>query len=340
MIFVKNKYFLSCLLFCASITQSAHAQKETFLHHFNWNQEVFSSAGGSARGFTINSLYRNYNDSINYFFSTSVPVAKFNSSFGVYYLQNTSGETQNIKSGLSYSAFIPFGNSSSLHAGIQGNRHQQAFSQDPWAFKEYRTDTSYYTYDLSLFLKRGKMSLGFSAENLLPGYSRSQTDYALLLGFHELRTNDWLRSSPYMLARLRHDYLVPEWRFNYTVTIVNTVMLGASYFKNSDYLYGFNAGFKLFNRVWLTAATDFVDTKLPYRAIYEFGLKVNISKKGAVAEKQLVPSPWHDDYYGEDHEEEAPVVEEAPGKESPKKGSTPAQETAPAQESNSKYEGF
>ncbi len=301
-IVTKKKLLFSCLLVCGMFIQKVQAQKETFFHNFNWNQGNYASAGGGARGAAINSLYRNYNDSINYYFSTDIPVAKINSSFGVYYLHNTSAEQQKIQAGLSYTAFINLGANSSLRAGIQGNRHQQALSQNPWAFKEYKTDTSYYTYDVSLFLKRGKLSLGLSAEDILFRQPGSKTDYVALLGFDELRANDWLQSSPYMMARFRQNSQIPEWRFNYTATIANTVLVGASYYRNSDYLYGLNAGFKLFNRLWLTAATDFVDTKLPYRAIYEFGIRILLSKKVTEAESIRNHSQEYEDQFYDEFE--------------------------------------
>jgi hypothetical protein len=82
-----------------------------------------------------------------------------------------------------------------------------------------------------------------------------------------------------VLMRIRHGYELPEWRLNYTATIGNFLVLGGSHYKNSVYLFGFNAGFKLFNAVWLTAATDFESLQLPQQAIYELGLRMNIRKK-------------------------------------------------------------
>ena len=269
------------LFIIMACTQKVQAQKSTFFNHYRWNQSSYTSAGNGAEGFSFNSLYRNYNDSTNYFISLSVPVNKLNSAFGFYYLHNSSGEEQNLQSGLSYTAFIPIGQNGSLRFGLQGNRHQQARSPRTWNFGEYQTDSISYTADASAFLQRGKLSLGFSAEGVYPKQDNFQPEYALLLGFHELNTTNWLRSSPFMLTRWRNDQERPEWRFNYTATIANTVLAGFSYYKNSEYLYGFNAGIKLFDAVWLTAATDFEDLLLPYRALYEFGLRINIQKKAS-----------------------------------------------------------
>lgn len=272
--------------------QKVQAQKGTFFHHFSWNDASYTSAGSGASGFTFNSLYRNYNDSTNYFISLGVPVNKLNSALGFYYLHNSSGESQNLQSGLSYTAFIPLGQSGSLRLGVQGNRQQHAISPRTWTFGEYQTDSISYTADASVFLQRGKLSAGFSAEGLLyPAGPLHKPDYILMLSFHELSTAPWLRSSPAMLTRWRNDQERPEWRFNYTATIANTVMVGASYYKNSEYLYGFNAGFKLFNALWLTAATDFENMLLPYRALYEFGLRLHLSKKASANENIETRAP-------------------------------------------------
>ena len=278
------------LLLMAGCIQQGYAQKETFFHHSSMNQAFFAPAGTGAQGLSLNSLYRNFNDSTNYFMSLEVPVNKWNSAVGGYYLHNSSGDDQNISSGLSYTAFIRTGRNSSLRLGFLGNRHQQALSNSTFAFQEYRTHTIFYTADASLFLQAGNLSLGLTAHQLLPAKLQEQRDYTLFLGFRELRTNDWLRSSPHLLMRIKHQQELPEWRFNYTATIANFLMLGGAYYKNSDYLYGLNAGFKIANTIWLTAATDFVDTTLPYRAIYEFGLRINIRKKQTFAEKQAQPS--------------------------------------------------
>lgn len=273
--------WLTALLVITACIQKVQAQKNTFFNHYRWNQPSYTSAGSGAQGISFNSLYRNYNDSTNYFLSLDIPINKINSAVGLYYLHNSSGEKQSLQTGLSYTAFISFGQSSSLRFGLQGNRHQYALSPSTWTFGEYKTDSISYTADASAFLQREKLSLGFSAEGIYPKQENFQPEYALLLGFHELNTTSWLRSSPFMLTRWRNDQERPEWRFNYTATIANTVLAGFSYYKNSEYLYGFNAGIKLFDAVWLTAATDFEDLLLPYRALYEFGLRINIQKKAS-----------------------------------------------------------
>lgn len=289
------KWLVYNLLMVAGCIQQGYAQKETLFHHTDMNQAFFAPAGAGTQGLTLNSLYRNFNDSTNYFMSLEIPVEKFNSAVGAYYLHNTSGDNQNIRSGLSYTAFIRTGENSNLRLGFLGNRHQQALSTRTFAYQEYKTDTLFYTADASLFLQTGNFSLGLTAHQLLPAKIQDQKDYTLFLGFRELRTNHWLRSSPHLLMRIRHQQELPEWRFSYTATIANFLMMGGTYYKNSDYLYGLHAGFKLFNTVWLTAATDFVDTTLPYRAIYEFGLRINIQKKRAFADKQTLPSEEEDE---------------------------------------------
>lgn len=276
---LRKGYYLTSLWVMMGFIQKAHAQKETFFHHFNWNQTYYSSAGVGSQGFLLNTLFRNFNDSTNYYFSVDVPLNKFNSALGTYYIHNTSSEDQYIQSGISYTGFIRLGQDGSLRLGAQGNRHQKAESPRTWAFQEYQTDTVYYSADASLFLQRESLLLGITAKNLLQKGSQATPDFTVFLGFHELQTNSWLRSSPYMLLQIRQGHELPEWRFNYSATIVNFLVLGGSYYKNSHYLYGLNGGFKIANTVWLTFASDFVDTKLPYRAIYELGLRINIRKK-------------------------------------------------------------
>ncbi len=266
----------------------ARAQKQSFFNHFSWNKNYYAPAGSGVRGFALNSLYRNYNDTTNHYIGLAVPVNKINSAFGFYYLHNSSNQQQNIQSGLSYTAFLPVGPDGSLRVAAQVNRHQHAISERTWAFSEYQTDSVAYSADASLFFQKGKLELGFSAEKLYRQGQFKKPAYTVFLGFRELRTNEWLQSSPYLLMRFREDQALPEWRFNYSATIANFLVLGSSYYKNSDYLYGLNAGFKICNSLWLTAATDFEDLRLPYRALYEFGLRLNIqSRHNKVADTRL-----------------------------------------------------
>lgn len=275
---LKKGWLIGMLLFPAFM-QNAQAQKETFFNHFSWNTANIVSAGNGAVGYNLNSLYRNYNDSTNSYFSLGIPIEKWHSALGVYHLHSISKLQQSLQTGISYTAFVKLGYNSSLHIGVLGNRHQQARSARPWAFNEYKTDSVYYSADASLFLRRDKLALGLAVQHLYPKALFPKPDYSLMLGFDELRTTHWLRSSPSMLLRIRHGHELPEWRYNYTATIGNFLVLGGSYYKNSVYLFGFNAGFKLFNTVWLTAATDFEDLQLPQQALYEFGLRMNIGKK-------------------------------------------------------------
>lgn len=285
-------YFLIVLLFIAGLTQEVQAQKERFFNQFHWNKEYYAPAGSGAQGFALNSLYRNYNDTANYYLGFAIPVQKINSSFGFYYLHNTANQQQRLETGLSYTAFLPVGQSGSLHLGVQANRYQQATSERNWAFGEYQTERIEYTTDASLFFQQGKLGAGFSADRLFRQGQLKKPDYTLFLSFRELRTTHWLLSSPSLLLQVREEQGLPEWRYNYTATIANFLMLGGSYYRNSDYLYGFNAGFKICNTVWLTAATDFENLLLPYRALYEFGLRINIPgrhRNGAFATQAEAP---------------------------------------------------
>ena len=272
-------YTLLILVLLISLAKEAQAQKESFFNHFHWNKSYYAAAGSGSRGFALNSLYRNYNDTSNHYLSLAVPVYKIRSAFSFYYLHNTSKQHQNIQSGLSYAAFLPVGYNGSLRLGVQANRHQHAISERTWAFDQYQTQKVSYTADASLFFQQGKLDLGLSTENLYRKGQFNKPVYTLLLGFRELRTNDWLQSSPYLIMRAKEEQELPEWRFNYSATIANFLVLGGSYYKNSDYLYGFNAGFKICNSLWLTAATDFENLMLPYRALYELGLRLNIQSK-------------------------------------------------------------
>ena len=301
---LQKSYPLLVLLLLLSLVQEAQAQKESFFNHFHWNKSYYTAAGTGSRGFALHSLYRNYNDTANHYLSLDIPVQQINSAFGFYYLHNSANSKQNIQSGLSYTAFVPLGQRGSLRLGIQGNCQQYALSEKTWAFGEYQTDSISYTGDASLFLQRDQLELGFSAEKLYRHGKINKPAYSLLLGFRELQTYSWLRSSPFLLIRLRPEQELPEWRFNYTATIANFLVLGSSYYKNSTYLYGFNAGFKIANSLWLTAATDFENLMLPYRALYEFGVRLNI--KGRQQQASFVGKP-------EEREPEAEAWGEAEG---------------------------
>lgn len=273
---------LLCLFLLTGFIQQAQAQKESFFNHFYWNRANLAPAGSGIRGFNLNSLYRNYQGNANYYASLDIPLNRLHSAIGAYYLHNSTESRQSLQTGLSYTAFVKMGYNSSLRLGLLGKRHQQAHSAKTWAFREYQTETIYYSADASLFLQRDKLELGLTVQNLYPKGLYPQPDYSLMLSFFELRASSWLRSSPAVMLRIRHGYQLPEWRLNYTATIGNFLLLGSSYYKNSDYLFGFNAGLKLFNTVWLTAATDFEDLQLPQQgiqALYEFGLRMNINRK-------------------------------------------------------------
>jgi hypothetical protein len=273
---------LLCLFLLTCFIQQAQAQKEIFFNHFYWNRANLTPAGSGIQGFNLNSLYRNYQGNTNHYASLDIPLNRLHSAIGVYYLHNSTGSRQSLQTGLSYTAFVKMGYNSSLRLGLLGKRHQQAYSAKTWAFREYRTETVYYSADASLFLQRDKLELGLTVQNLYPKGLYPKPDYNLMLSFFELRASSWLRSSPAMLLRIRHGQQLPEWRFNYTATIGNFLLLGSSYYKNSAYLFGFNAGFKLFNGIWLTAATDFEELQDMQRsplALYEFGLRMNFNRK-------------------------------------------------------------
>ena len=57
------------LLMVAGFIRQGYAQKETFFHHTDMNQAFFAAAGAGTQGLALNSLYRNFNDSNNYFMS-------------------------------------------------------------------------------------------------------------------------------------------------------------------------------------------------------------------------------------------------------------------------------
>lgn len=205
----------------------------------------------------------------------SVPLPAMRSALGGYVNQMVSlpDRGQWAEAGLSYALVLPFEEHASFRLGVQHNWHRQARQADNITDIWTRTaDSLYTTTDLSAFIKRDHLLLGVSAEDALHQNRRS---YSILLGFRELQTYSWLKSSPFFSMSLLPNKEVPEFRFNYSSTLFNTLTLGASLYRHTPYAYGLNGGLKLFNALWLSGNLDFADFNTTPSAV-ELGIRFNL----------------------------------------------------------------
>ena len=242
--------------------------------HFPWTYDRTVSAGIGAEGTAFTFLGRMRDDTASVYTAFAVPLNPLRSAVGGYYNQHTTAGKHITDFGLGYNIVLRFTETANLRLGVQQNWHQvtdAASDGDIWDSKAPTTHTS---TDLSALIRRDHLITGVSMENAL---EKGQRQYNVLLGFRELETYSWLRSSPFLMVQVRDGREEPEFRFNYTATVLNTVVMGASVYKNSYYSWGANAGLKLFRSVWLAAGADFKSFNTQPDAL-ELGLRLNFGK--------------------------------------------------------------
>lgn len=253
--------------------------------HFPWTYNRTVSAGIGAEGTAFTTLARMRADTISLYSALSVPINPLRGALGVYYNQHSLQNRQLTDIGLGYSFFLPFTSTANLRFGIQQNwqRVVEAKAAETWQQEPATLTTS---TDFSALLRRDHLLAGVSVENAL---QKGLRQYNVLLGFRELESNSWLHSSPFLLIQLRDGQEMPEFRFNYTATVLNTLVLGASAYKNSYYSWGANAGLKLFHSIWLTAGADFKSFNTQPDAL-ELGLRLNFGKGRIVSSPEAAGS--------------------------------------------------
>jgi hypothetical protein len=218
-------------------------------------------------------------DTVMAYTAFAVPIKAVRSSLGFYanHMSTVESQQQWADLGLTYVLTLPLGRHASFRLGAQQNWHRRATGQignpsDIW--KPTSLDSLYTTTDFGAFIKRDHLLLGFSAESALNKPTRA---YNILLGFRELRTSEFVKSSPFFAMSILPDKDVPEFKFNYTITLGNTFNLGASVYRNTPFKFGMNTGFKLFNSLYLIGALDYREFK-PLPDAVEVGLRLNLGK--------------------------------------------------------------
>ncbi|WP_224999860.1 hypothetical protein [Cesiribacter sp. SM1] len=256
--------------------------------HFPWTYDRNVSAGIGAEGTTFTFLGRVRPDTASIYSAFAIPVNPIRGAIGGYYNRHTTNGKHVTDFGLGYNIVLRFTETANLRLGVQRNWHQVtdvASASDIW---DSKAPTTYNTTDFSALLRRDHLVTGVSMENAL---EKGNRQYNILLGFRELETYSWLRSSPFMMMQIREGREVPEFRFNYTVTVLNTLVMGSSVYKNSYYSWGANAGIKLFRSVWLAAGADFKEFNTQPDAL-ELGLRFNFGRgrvRSAAEEAELPP---------------------------------------------------
>lgn len=239
--------------------------------HFPWTYDRTVSAGIGAEGTAFTFLGRSGSDVASAYTALAIPLNPIRGAVGGYFNKHLLEDRQLTDWGVGYNLVLPFTATANIRFGVQQNWHSTTLH----GVGDARQKTSVHTStDFSALLRRDHLLAGVSMENALQEELRQ---YNILIGFRELETYRWLRSSPFMLMQIRPDSEVPEFRFNYTATVLNTLILGGSVYKNSYYSWGANAGLKLFKAVWLTAGADFKQFNTQPDAL-ELGLRLNVGK--------------------------------------------------------------
>lgn len=260
---------------------------QTRYNHFPWTYDRTVSAGVGAEGTAFTGISRLRTDTLSLYSAFAIPIKPIRGSIGGYYNQHVLQNSQLIAYGLAYNAFLSFNASTKLRFGVQQNWQRTVEISNPaesWIAAPSSLSTS---TDFSALLQRDKLLLGASVENAL---QKGQRHYNALIGFRELESYSWLKSSPFLLIQLRDGMQLPELRFNYTATLFNTLTMGGSYYKNSNYRWGANAGLKLFRSLWLSAAADFKSLNIQPDAL-ELGFRLNFGKGRTGASSEPVALP-------------------------------------------------
>ena len=242
--------------------------------HFPWTIDRTVSAGIGAEGTAFTLLGRVRPDTASAFAALAIPINPIRGAIGAYYNQHALRDRQITEYGVGYSLFLPFTETANLRLGVQQNWQRTVEANAPKETWQAPVVSLSKSTDFSALIRRDHLLAGVSMENAL---QKAQRQYNILIGFRELETNSWLRSSPFFLMQIRPDREAPEFRFNYTATVLNTLVMGASAYKNGYYSWGANAGIKLFKSVWLTAGADFKEYNTQPDAL-ELGLRVNVGR--------------------------------------------------------------
>ena len=254
--------------------------------HFPWTIDRTVSAGIGAEGTAFTFLGRVRPDTASAYAALAIPINPIRGAIGGYYNQHAIRDRQITEYGLGYSLFLPFTETANLRLGVQQNWQRTVEASAPKETWRAPMASLSQSTDFSALIRRDHLLAGVSMENAL---QKEQRQYNILIGFRELESNSWLRSSPFFLMQLRPEQELPEFRFNYTATVLNTLVIGASAYKNSYYSWGANAGLKLFKAVWLTAGADFRQFNTQPDAL-ELGLRVNLGRgriRSAAEEAEL-----------------------------------------------------
>ena len=265
------------LLSLLAIGQQLSAQGIKY-NNFHWTYGRHNAGGIGAEGTSFTAITRLESDTVTAYTAFSAPIKPLRSAFG-FYANHTAPLTSKqawADAGLSYALVLPLNDYSSFRLGVQQNWHRRSRQEikptDLWIGNQ--ADSMFSSTDFSAFLKRDHLMLGLSAEDAL---NSSNRNYHLLLGFRELNTNEWLKSSPFFAMSFLPGREVPEFRLNYSATLGNTLMLGGTLYKNTEQLFGINGGIKLFNSLYLNGAFEYNSLQIKPDAI-ELGLRLNLGK--------------------------------------------------------------
>ena len=206
MLIIKLRTALALLLLLVG-TQVFCQQRYT---NFPWTYDRTVSVGIGTEGTAFTFLGRLRPDTASAYTALAVPIAPIRSAVGTYYSQHAAKGRQIIDFGIGYKFYLKFTPTANLQLGVQQNWHRIA-DAPPGEGAHATKFTTYNSTDFSTLLWRDHLLFGASMENALHKVNRQ---YNLLLGFQELETYSWLRSSPFLLVQIRDDQEVPEFCFH------------------------------------------------------------------------------------------------------------------------------
>lgn len=247
-------------LFFFSVTAFA---QDAHYSQLGWQKARYLPAAAGMDGGGLQFVARQSDSLYSVFWAANLQIDKLNSAIGFHQqIEQTVGTSYRLRNGLHYAGYVRLPKARTLRLGVQG------IQQSNGALATELQDTDYWT-NLSLAYSQEEFVLGIQLENALDaqGETIPGRNINLFAGFDELLTTRWWQSSMYLLGDFKADGSAPEWKYQYTATFFNTLLLGGSLYRNSpEYSWGLNGGIKLFRRAWLTASADFPTLEMPTEA--------------------------------------------------------------------------
>lgn len=255
-------HILTSSLFLCCVSVTAFGQTSHF-SQLGWQKARYLPAAAGIDGGGLQFMARQSDSLYSVFWGANLQIDKLNSAIGFHQqIEQTFGTSYRLRNAVHYAGYVRLPKARTLRMGIQG------IQQSNGALATELQGSDYWT-NISLAYSQEEVVLGLQLENALntQGETIPSPNINFFAGFDELLTTRWWQSSMYLIGDFKADGLAPEWKYQYTATFFNTLLLGGSLYRNSpEYSWGLNGGIKLFRRAWLTASADFPSLEMPTEA--------------------------------------------------------------------------